>query len=268
MIMAHAPFNTITFEEIEPGIAVVRLNRPERLNALNLAMLDDFSLLCTRLSTDKSVRVLILTGQGKGFCSGADLMDAATAMKSEHFPDPETFLNSVQERYGDLIRSLREIPQPVIAAVNGAAAGGGFCMALASDIRIATPNAYFVASFINIGLSGGELGSSYLLPRLIGLSHTADILYTGRKVYAEEAEKMGLVSAVVPFEELLETALKYARMMTAKSPGGLKLTKRALDRNIDAPSLGAAIDLENRNQTLLIFSGEFAKLVRSFSEKG
>jgi enoyl-CoA hydratase len=268
MSAASREFKTIIYKEIEPGIALVTLNRPERLNAMNLAMLDDFRELCILLSKEDSVRVLILTGEGKGFCSGADLMDAAGEMKSNRFPDPETFLNTVQERYGDLILSLRAIPQPVIAAVNGAAAGGGFCMALASDIRIATPDAYFVASFINIGLSGGELGSSYLLPRLVGLSHAADILYTGRKVYAVEAEKVGLVSAVVPREKLMETALTYAHMMTAKSPGGLRQTKRALDQNIDAPSLRAAIELENRNQTLLIFSGEFAKLVKSFSEKG
>jgi enoyl-CoA hydratase len=124
-----------------------------------------------------------------------------------------------------------------------------------------------VASFVNIGLSGGELGTSYLLPRLVGLSHAAEILYTGRKVSAKEAEKMGLVSALVTAEKLMETALTYGRTMLSKSPGGLKLTKRVLDQNIDAPSLRAAIELENRNQTMLVFSGDFARLVQTFRAK-
>jgi enoyl-CoA hydratase len=213
------------------------------------------------------VRVVIITGSGKGFCSGADLMDAAEEKNAGYFADPHTYLARVQERYSALITRLREIPQPVIAAVNGAAAGGGFCMAMASDIRVATPEAYFVASFINLGLSGGELGSSYLLPRFVGLSRAAEILLTGRKVYADEAEKIGLINAVVPGEKLREAALGYARLMTAKSPGGLRQTKRVLDLNIDAPSLAAAMDRENRNQALLVFSGDFARLVKSFAGK-
>lgn len=140
-------------------------------------------------------------------------------------------------------------------------------MALASDIRVASPQAYFVASFINIGLSGGELGSSFLLPRLIGLSHAADMLFTGRKISADEAEKTGLVNKVVPRENLLETALSYARMMVGKSVGGLKLTKRVLDENLHAPSLESAMNLENRNQTLMVFSGEFFKLIQAFGKE-
>ena len=140
-------------------------------------------------------------------------------------------------------------------------------MTLASDIRVASPEAYFVASFINIGLSGGELGSSFLLPRLVGLSSAADMLFTGRKVSADEAEKTGLVSKVVPRENLLETALSYARMMVGKSVGGLKLTKRVLDENLHAPSLESAMNLENRNQTLMVFSGEFFKLIQAFGKE-
>jgi enoyl-CoA hydratase len=258
---------TVTYEIIEPGIALVMLNRPERLNAMNLAMLDDFQKLFAILSEDESVRVVILTGQGKGFCSGADLVDAADKKNVHYFADPQTYLAFVQERYSSLIKGFRDIPQPIIAAVNGAAAGGGFCMALASDIRIASPEGYFVASFINISLSGGELGSSYLLPRLIGLSRAADILYSGRKVTSHEAETSGLVSAVVPRERLMETALGYARTMLTKSPGGLRLTKRVLDQNLETSSLNAAMELENRNQALLVFSGDFAKMVKSFNVK-
>lgn len=261
----RASFNTIILEEAEPGIAVLRLNRPESLNAMNLEMLDELKQVFSILKDDASVRVVIITGNGRGFCSGADLADAAQEIDSEYFSDPETFLRRVQETYSSVILTMRSLPQPIIAAVNGPAAGGGFCMAMASDIRIASGEAYFVASFINIGLSGGELGSSFLLPRLIGLSRASDILCTGRKVFADEAEQIGLVSRAVPPGELMSTTLAYARMMAAKSFGSLKFTKRALDVHTTAPSLESAIEYENRNQTMLLFSGDFARLIQSFS---
>jgi enoyl-CoA hydratase/carnithine racemase len=262
---AEITFSTMTFAEPAPGVGLLTLNRPERLNAINPAMIMDFEALFTALSQDEMIRVLILTGAGRGFCSGADLSEASFFQETEAFADPERYLRLAQERYGRLVLSLRTIPQPVIAAVNGPAAGAGFCLALASDVRFVSPEAYFVASFINIGLSAGELGSSYLLPRLVGLSRAAEILYTGRKVHAEEAERIGLVNRTVQAEALLETALDCARQMAAKGPGGLRLTKRALDRNIDASSLAEAVDFENRNQTLMVFSGEFFKLIQAFA---
>lgn len=257
---------TFTVDEIEPRIGLVTLNRPDRLNAINVEMLDEFNALFADLAKDDAFRVLILTGAGRGFCAGADLEDAVSHRDSAAFSDPESFLRLVQERYAALVLGLRRIPQPLIAAINGPAAGGGFSMALACDIRVAVPEAYFVASFANIGLSGGELGTSYLLPRLIGLARAADVLYTGRKMGADEAERVGLVNRVVPRESLIEAALSYARPMMAKGVGSLKLTKRVLDQNIDAPSLEAAINLENRNQTMMVFSGEFFKLIRPFSK--
>lgn len=258
-------WKTLTFEEPEPAIGLVTLNRPEQLNAINVEMLAELDQLFQALSHhESSFKVLIITGAGNAYSAGADLNDAVVHKDTDAFKDPELFLKFVQERYSSLILGMRRIPQPIISAVNGPAAGGGFSMALASDIRVASPEAYFVASFINIGLSGGELGCSYYLPRLVGLARASDVLYTGRKVRAEEAERSGLVNKVVPREELLEGALSYARMMTAKSYGALKLTKRALDQNIDAPSLEAAINVENRNQTIMVFSGEFFKLIQSF----
>ena len=261
-------YHTFIFTETEPRVGLVTLNRPQQLNAINLEMLDDFKDLFARLSHDDTIRVLIITGSGQGFCSGADLNAALANRDSEAFSDPENFLRLVQERYANLILGLRRIPQPVIAAVNGAAAGGGFSMVLASDIRVATPEASFIASFANIGLTGGELGSSYLLPRLIGVARASEILLTGRKVRVEEAERIGLVNQVVAKDALLETALSYARPMIAKGVGSLKLTKRVLDQNIDAPSLESAINLENRNQTIMLFSGEFFKLISQFVKKG
>jgi enoyl-CoA hydratase len=248
----------------EPGLLVVTLNRPDSLNAIDPVMLDEFQDLFGMLSDDETVKVVIITGAGRGFCAGADLMAAVTHEKTDHFKDPERFIKLVQERYGAIILGLRRIPQPVIAAVNGPAAGGGFCIALASDVRIAAPEAVFVASFVNIGLSGGELGSSYLLPRLIGMSAAAEILYSGRKVRAEEAERIGLVSRVVPADKLLEAAVETARPMLAKSWAALKFTKRALDQNIDATSLEVAMNFENRNQTIMVFSGTFFEMVKNF----
>ncbi len=265
MGLTEKTFATLTFTEPEAGIGVVTMNRPERLNAINPAMIEDFDALLAALSRDEKIRVVVLTGAGRGFCSGADLIEAATYREAEAFADPENFLRLAQERYAAPITGLRAIPQPVIAAVNGAAAGAGMCLALASDVRFASPTAYFVASFINIGLSAGELGTTYFLPRLIGLARAAEILYTGRKVGAEEAEKIGLVNRMVPQETLMETALACARQMTAKSPGGIRLTKRALDRNIDATSLAAAIDFESRNQSLMVFSGEFFQIIKAFT---
>jgi enoyl-CoA hydratase len=261
-------FSTISFKEKEPGIGLVSFNRPEQLNAINVAMLEEFAELFVYLSQNDKIRIVIITGEGRGFCAGADLSDAINFKDTEAFSDPESYLRMAQERYSNLILGLRNIPQPIISAVNGPAAGGGFAVALASDLRVASPEAYFIASFINIGLSGGELGCSYFLPRLVGITHAADILYTGRKVKADEAEKIGLVSRVVPREDLMETALSYARMMMGKSAGGLRLTKRVLYQNIDAPSLEAAINLENRNQSIMVFSGEFFKLIKSFSKSG
>lgn len=257
-------FNTFLVSEPEPSVALIKLNRPDTLNAITFEMLDEFSELFRILSQEDSLRVVILTGNGRGFCSGADLKNASDVLDSGALKDPESFLRIAQEKFSGLVLGLRHVPQTVIAAVNGVAAGGGFAMALASDFIVATPDAYFIPSFINIGLSGGEMGTSYFLPRAIGFSRAAEILSTGRNIYAEEALRIGLVVRIVPQNELMEEALSCAKMMTGKSTGGLKLTKRVLEANAAAPSLEAALNLENRNQTIMAFSGDFARLIKSF----
>lgn len=254
------------FEEVEPGIGVATMNRPEKLNAINPAMIDAFEELYDRLTHHPSVRVLVLTGAGRGFCSGADLTAVVNPEAREVLSSAEGFLFKAQERFSNLVLGLRRLPQPVIAAVNGPAAGGGFALALGSDIRLAAPEAYFVASFINIGLSAGEMGSSYLLPRLVGMSRASEILFTGRKAPAEEAEKIGLVNRIVPNDRLMTEALDLARIMLGKSRGGLLFTKSALNQNAAAPSLEAAVELENRNQTILAVSSEFFKQVSAFGK--
>ena len=262
----YSDFSTMRCETPREGVLAVTLNRPAQLNAINPGMIDEFDGLFGCLEKDPQIRVVILTGEGRGFCSGADLSAAAEFRDSKAFAEPESFLRLVQERYAALPLGLRRIPQPVIAAINGPAVGGGLALALASDVRFASPEAYFVASFINIGLSAGELGTSYLLPRLVGLSRAAEILYTGRKVHAEEAERIGLVNRVVAREKLMEDALALAGAMLGKNAGGLQFTKRVLDRNLGAPSLEAAVELENRNQTMLVFSGDFFRLIQAFAK--
>jgi len=243
---------TIVFEEAESGIGIATFNRPERMNALSLTMLEDLYTLIRSLEQNKEIRVLIMTGAGKGFCSGADLKDER--LRSEEgiklFSNAATYLEDLQEKYTGIVLKMRRMKQPIIAAVNGAAAGAGMCLALASDIIIACPQATFTPSFININLSGGELGSSYFLPRLIGTVKASEILMTGRTVEAEEADRIGLISRLVGDQELMEVSLGTARVLLNKSPMGLRMTKEAITQNLNAPSLEAAVDLENRNQSI------------------
>jgi enoyl-CoA hydratase len=256
----------LKMEQPSAGVALITMNRPERLNAINLEMIEAFEEVFRRLDQSDDIRVVILTGAGRGFCSGADLLEAASNTDHEYLASADTYLRKIQERYGSLILGLRRIPQPVIAAVNGPAAGGGFALAMAADIRLAAPEAFFVASFINIGLSAGEMGSSYLLPRLVGLSRASEILFTGRRVSADEAERIGLVSKALPKEDLVREALDIAQVMLQKTPGGLRLTKSVLEETASATSLRAAMELENRNQTILVVSSEFFKRVTAFAK--
>jgi len=260
-------FRTIEFKEPEPGVGLITLNRPDRLNALSLDMVEELAVLFGQLRSQEGVRVLIVTGQGRGFCSGADLKDERFRQgEASLFSSAAVHLVAVQKKYSNLITEMRRLPQPIIAAVNGPAAGAGMCIALASDVVIAGPRGSFIASFINIGLSGGELGSTYLLPRMVGSARAAEILFTGRTVDAIEAEKIGLVSRVVEQGSLMAVALETARIMLSKSPIGLRLTKEALNQNLTAPSLEAAIELENRNESICCITPEFLRAVEAFSK--
>ena len=261
-------FSTIKFEEPEQGIGLITLNRPERLNALSLGMLDDLYALFDKLHRNEQVRVLFITGEGRWFCSGADLNDKSQLENMDTLAsDPATLLMRVQKKYAGVILEMRRLPQPIISAVNGHAAGGGMCIALASDVIIAGPHATFTPSFINIGLSGGELGSSYFLPRLVGTARAAEILLTGRSVDAAEADRIGLVSRLVDEENLMDAAMETARTMLTKGTSALRLTKEALNQNVAAPSLEAAIELENRNQSICAFTADFVKTVQSWNKK-
>jgi enoyl-CoA hydratase len=250
--------------EPSPGIALVTLNRPDRLNALSWPMVDEFLSLCEALKHETRLRVVIITGAGRGFCAGLDLQQRDDALGG----DDDVFKVSLrQEKIAALATVLWSLPHPVIAAVNGPAAGGGLAIALASDIRLAAPNASFHASFIRIGLSGCDAGVSYLLPRLVGLGRASEIMLTGRRVDAREAAEIGLVNRVVPADSLIEQALSLADQIASNTPFGVWMTKRGLQQNVDAPSLQVATELENRTQVLATRTQDIHEALAAFREK-
>lgn len=230
------------------GVVVLRLNRPERLNAINDAMRIELTKTLAALGADRSVRAIVLTGSGRGFCSGLDIRDFGAGIPAADAPAVERM--RFQESMAALPRAVRELPQPVLAAVNGPCVGAGLALCLASDIRICSTAATFGNAAILLGLSGAEMGMSYHLPRIVGTSVAADWMLTGRTVSAAEADRRGLVSEIVDPERLLARALEMAGLIAGHTALGVELTKRALQVNTDAASLDAALELENRNQVL------------------
>ncbi|MCW5889955.1 MAG: enoyl-CoA hydratase/isomerase family protein [bacterium] len=233
-----------------PHVAVVELNRPERLNALSFDTVVPLLEALAGLRGENDVWVVILAGAGRGFCSGLDLEDHGMPPGCDGLPMSRIAIRAM-ETFSNLVPTLRSLPQPVITAVNGPAYGGGLCLALGGDIRIADAAARFRNAGINNGLTGTELGISWLLPRLIGAAHAWDLILSGREVLADEALRLGLVSRVVPEAELRDAALALAEQMCGYSPHGLAMTKKTLWSNLEVGSLEAAIDLENRNQLLV-----------------
>lgn len=241
-------YTTIIYQE-DGNIGLLTLNRPQKLNALNQIMLEELEDLFDSLNRSETCRVLILTGAGdRGFCSGMDMTEAALALFEE---SPEVIYR-YQSRGSRLIYKMRSMPQPIIGAIHGAASGVGFSFALASDVRIITPQARFNAAYINIGLGGADLASSYFLPRLIGSGRANEFLLTGDFINAEEAMQLGFASRMVPREELMGVSYEIANKMVSKNPLGLSMTKEAINLNLNASSLEQALHVENRNQTLLI----------------
>ena len=219
------------------------------------------------ISYDNSVRVIVLTGAGKGFSSGADHKSAGSVPHVQGLTRPTYALRSMQI-LDDVILALRRLHQPVIAAVNGAAIGGGLCLALAADIRVAAHGAYFRAAGINNGLTASELGLSYLLPRAIGSSRAFEIMLTGRDIDAQEAERIGLVSRQVPDDQLLETCYDMAERIAAFSRPGVELTKRTLWSGLDAASLEGHMQAEGLGQLFVrLLTGNFEEAVAARAEK-
>jgi enoyl-CoA hydratase/carnithine racemase len=249
--------STLAVEPSADAVVLVRLNRPERLNAINETMVGELEQTCAQLASDNGVSAVVLTGAGRGFCAGVDVRDFGAAAPAASAPALE--LMQFQERMARLPLAIRALPQPVIAAVNGPCVGGGFALALAADVRICSTAASFGNAAIKLGLSGAEMGMSYHLPRIVGPSVAADWMLTGRTVDADEADRRGLVSEVVRPEGLQARAVELAAQMAAYSPLAVRMTKRALQVNVDAPDLASALELENRNQVITVATDESAR---------
>lgn len=271
-------FETIKFELKENGLGILTLNRPDRLNAVSFKMVEELHKLYDQLMTNLDCRVLILRGAGRAFCAGLDLKESNILQARKKPPEYKGYFylevpEGVKARMyfqwhiSRLVVKMRRIGQPIIAIIHGPATGAGFAFTMASDIRIASEKAKFNNAFIKIGVSGADIGSSYFLPRLIGLSRATEILYTGRFFDAQEAERIGFVLKVVEEDKLLESGTELANEMLNKSPLGLRMTKEAINLSLDAPSLETIIQIENRNQVVTGTSKDVVEGVTSFFEK-
>ena len=257
-------FETLKLER-EGALTWVTLDRPERLNAMSRQLVTELRELFSGLPDDHETRVVVLRGAGRAFCAGLDLKESADAGESVRSGVPAGL--RAQRRISELVLMMRRAPQPIIACVQGAASGGGFALALGADVRIAGESARMNAAFIRIGLSACDVGVSYFLPRMVGASVAAELLLTGNFIDAARAEKLGLVSRVVPDGELDSAARALAADILRNSPLGVRLTKECLNMTIDAGSLEQAIAMEDRNQILCTRSDDFGEGVRAFLEK-
>lgn len=242
-------YETIEYKFEDKGIGILSLNRPRRYNLVSHQMMEELEVFWKERLYDLDAHVIILKGNGeRGFCAGLDMKETvkmAPDMNTDQF-------YRFQVRLARLNLAMRQAPQPIICAVHGAAAGLGFSFALASDVRVITDDARFSAAYINIGLGGADMACSYFLPRLIGAGRAYEFMLTGNFMSAEEAMALGLASRIVERDKLMETALNLASTMNTKNPMGLRLTKEAINMNLDAGGLEQALQLEDRNQVLLI----------------
>ncbi|MDX6744840.1 enoyl-CoA hydratase/isomerase family protein [Actinocorallia sp. A-T 12471] len=265
--------HTVRSEEPAPGVRLLTLDRPERLNAMSGEMIKDLHAVLDEIALDDACRVVVLTGAGRAFCAGLDLYDPPRRDNAEpadgHAPrlsSPQAGLH-VQQAIASLVPKLRNLRQPVISAVNGPASGGGFALALASDVRVGAASARFNAAFVRIGLSGCDIGVSWLLPRLVGAGISHELLLTGRFVDADEALRIGLVSRVVPDGAVVEAALETAAQISANSPMGVWMTKEVAWSQLEVASLQAGIDLENRTQILTSYTRDQTEQIAAFLQK-
>ena len=258
--------SVIEVDRSHDDVAIVTMNRPEQRNAMNVALIEGLRETFTTLHRDRTCRVVVLTGAGVSFCAGLDLKEGAAPPEAEGLGRAQAGL-VVQQSIASLVPLMRSLRQPIIAAVNGAASGGGLALALASDIRIAADSARFNVAFVRIGLSGCDIGVSWLLPRLIGASRAYDLLLTGRFVDAAEAERIGLTVQTATDADLLDVALERARLITANSPFGVHMTKEVMWSQLEIGSMAAGIDLENRTQLLASTTGDMNEAMAAFLEK-
>ena len=259
-----ADYTTFLIEK-RGAVDWLTFNRPERRNAINIAMVDELRDYFGSLCEDESTRIVVLRGAGKSFCAGLDIKEAGGDGRGQSAPFGAGM--GFQGYLAEVYLRMRRCPQPIISLVQGPACGGGFAFVLASDIRVAAESARMNAAFIRIGLSACDMGTSYFLPRLVGTSLASELMLTGRFINAERALSTGLVSEVVPDDKLKDAAQPYLDEMLTTSPMGLRLTKEGLNMAIDAGSLEAAMAIENRNQILASRTEDAKEGMRAFVEK-
>jgi enoyl-CoA hydratase/carnithine racemase len=239
-------YQTLSYE-VQDRVGLLTLNRPGRVNAIDDRMTAELAAFWADRRQDGDVRVIIFSGAGdRGFCSGLDLKDTFPVVQTGNLEA----MYKIQSSVSRLILAMRQAPQPIIGAIHGAAVGGGLSLALGCCVRIVSPGVRFAAAYVDNGLTGTDCGSSYFLPRMIGAGRAYEFLLTGDVIDAETALQLGLISRIVPRETLMETALELASKMCRKNPLGLRLTKEAINCNLDAAGLEQALNVEDRNQTV------------------
>jgi len=251
------------YEQTESGIATITLNRPERLNALTFEVYRELTDTFAALRDENGVRVVVISGSGRAFCSGGDVKDIIGELFSRDVAGLLEFTRMTCE----LVRNIRLLPKPVIASLNGTTAGAGACIALASDIRIATADARIAFLFVKVGLSGADMGAAYLLPRVVGLAKATELLYTGDFISAEEAERIGLYNQVVPSTTELVTATNTLAERLARGPGfALAKTKEMLNRELNM-NLEAALECEAQAQAICMQHPDYREAYEAFVAK-
>lgn len=264
--MAEPAFETVTIEHPAAHVTILRLDRPDRLNALDFTLVGELHDALDTVAADDDCRVVVLTGAGRAFCAGLDLRELGRLPDVGEHRHRHAGVTG-QAFIANLTRHVQDTPQIVVAAVNGAAYGGGLALAAACDLRIASESATFCSAFIRTGLTGTDIGVTYLLPRLVGASHAFDMIITGRTVGASEALRMGLVSRVHADEDLADAAVELATGIAGYTKFGLRRTKEVLWHNLEAPSLAAAIAMENRNQELAVHEPEVLEYMREYGKR-
>jgi enoyl-CoA hydratase len=253
-------------DELDRHVRVLTLNRPEQLNAMTSELCEALHDALHEIARERSCRAVVITGAGRGFCAGLDLHGYGAAPENDGSDEPRDRLAN-QQHMSTLILGLRALPQPVIAAVNGPSAGFGLALALGCDIRYAAESAVFRAAFINIGVSNCDMGTSWLLPRLIGASRSHELMLTGRRVPAQEALQIGLVAGVVEDGRVLERATEAATQIATLAPWGVRLTKRGIWSALEIPSEHAAVEYEDRQQIMSTFGKAVPEAIGAFLEK-
>ena len=252
---------------VDDVVAVIELNDEQRYNALSVAMVSELRAAFAEIADDPSIRAVVLTGAGRGFCAGANMTGEGDTLPIAKGRGRMALVQTMQEHLAKLMLQVRELPQPVIAAVSGAAVGGGLALSLACDLRVASDDAFFASHFIKVGLSSCDVGTSYLLPRLVGPTMAAELMLTGRRFPADEAYRIGLLNRIVGRDDLRATAIDLARQIADNSEYGVYMTKIGMWANLDAPSLRHAMELENRTQVLGTYTGNMTEAQHAFVEK-